>query len=71
MTNGNNGFIPYQLNKDSNNSTVWDATGGVTNVGGQEESQKRVQVALKVLPFMEKFRKAPLSQVLQVVTQIV
>ncbi|CAI3102286.1 hypothetical protein MWMV17_MWMV17_00174 [Acinetobacter calcoaceticus] len=34
MTNGNNEFIPYQLYKDSNYSTVWDATGGVTNVGG-------------------------------------
>lgn len=34
MSNGNNGFIPYQLYKDSSYSTVWDATGGVTNVGG-------------------------------------
>lgn len=34
MTNGNNEFIPYQLYKDSNYSTVWDTTGGVTNVGG-------------------------------------
>ncbi|TDM65165.1 spore coat U domain-containing protein [Acinetobacter pittii] len=34
MTNSNNEFIPYQLYKDSNYSTVWDATGGVTNVGG-------------------------------------
>ncbi|MGB8811207.1 MAG: spore coat U domain-containing protein [Acinetobacter calcoaceticus] len=34
MTNGNNEYIPYQLYKDSNYSTVWDATGGVTNVGG-------------------------------------
>lgn len=34
MTNNNNEFIPYQLYKDSNYSTVWDATGGVTNVGG-------------------------------------
>ncbi|GAM30110.1 putative biofilm synthesis domain protein [Acinetobacter calcoaceticus] len=34
MTSGNNEFIPYQLYKDSNYSTVWDATGGVTNVGG-------------------------------------
>ncbi|USP41773.1 spore coat U domain-containing protein [Acinetobacter sp. XS-4] len=34
MTNGNNDYIPYQLYKDSNYSTVWDATGGVTNVGG-------------------------------------
>lgn len=34
MSNGNNEFIPYQLYKDSNYSTVWDATGGVTNVGG-------------------------------------
>ncbi|MBD0095878.1 spore coat protein U domain-containing protein, partial [Acinetobacter baumannii] len=30
----NNDYIPYQLYKDSNYSTVWDATGGVTNVGG-------------------------------------
>ncbi|MEI2556105.1 spore coat U domain-containing protein [Acinetobacter pittii] len=34
MINSNNEFIPYQLYKDSNYSTVWDATGGVTNVGG-------------------------------------
>ena len=34
MTNGNNEYIPYQLYKDSNYSTVWDATGGVINVGG-------------------------------------
>ncbi|WP_375038122.1 spore coat U domain-containing protein [Acinetobacter sp. RW6] len=34
MTNGNNEFIPYQLYKDSNYSTVWDAAGGVTNIGG-------------------------------------
>jgi spore coat protein U-like protein len=34
MTKGNNEYIPYQLYKDSNYSTVWDATGGVTNVGG-------------------------------------
>jgi len=34
MTNGNNEYIPYQLYKDSNYSTVWDATGGVTNIGG-------------------------------------
>lgn len=34
MSNSNNEFIPYQLYKDSNYSTVWDATGGVTNVGG-------------------------------------
>ncbi|MCY1425416.1 Spore Coat Protein U domain protein [compost metagenome] len=34
MTNGNNEFIPYQLYKDSNYSTVWDTTGGVTNIGG-------------------------------------
>lgn len=34
MTNSNNEFIPYQLYKDSNYSTVWDATGGVTSVGG-------------------------------------
>jgi len=34
MTNGNNEYIPYQLYKDSNYSTVWDTTGGVTNVGG-------------------------------------
>ncbi|MFY5897193.1 Csu type fimbrial protein [Acinetobacter pittii] len=34
MINGNNEFIPYQLYKDSNYNTVWDATGGVTNVGG-------------------------------------
>lgn len=34
MTNSNNEFIPYQLYKDSNYSTVWDTTGGVTNVGG-------------------------------------
>ncbi|MFW6768227.1 spore coat U domain-containing protein [Acinetobacter pittii] len=34
MTNSNNEFIPYQLYKDSNYSTVWDAMGGVTNVGG-------------------------------------
>lgn len=34
MTNGNNEYIPYQLYKDSNYSAVWDATGGVTNVGG-------------------------------------
>lgn len=35
MINSNNEFIPYQLYKDSNYSTVWDATGGVTNVGEQ------------------------------------
>ncbi len=34
MINSNNEFISYQLYKDSNYSTVWDATGGVTNVGG-------------------------------------
>jgi spore coat protein U-like protein len=34
MVNSNNEFIPYQLYKDSNYSTVWDATGGVTSVGG-------------------------------------
>jgi len=34
MINGNNEYIPYQLYKDSNYSTVWDTTGGVTNVGG-------------------------------------
>ena len=34
MINSNSEFIPYQLYKDSNYSTVWDATGGVTNVGG-------------------------------------
>jgi len=34
MINGNNEYIPYQLYKDSNYSMVWDATGGVTNVGG-------------------------------------
>ncbi|MEB7640063.1 spore coat U domain-containing protein [Acinetobacter pittii] len=34
MINSNNEFIPYQLYKDSNYSTVWDDTGGVTNVGG-------------------------------------
>jgi len=34
MINSNNEFIPYQLYKDSNYSTVWDATGGVTNIGG-------------------------------------
>lgn len=34
MSNSNNEFIPYQLYKDSNYSTVWDATGGVTNIGG-------------------------------------
>lgn len=34
MINSNNEFIPYQLYKDSNYSTVWDATGGVTSVGG-------------------------------------
>jgi len=34
MINANNEYIPYQLYKDSNYSTVWDATGGVTNVGG-------------------------------------
>lgn len=41
MINSNNEFISYQLYKDSNYSTVWDATGGVTNVGEQEESQNR------------------------------
>jgi len=34
MTNGSSQYIPYQLYKDSNYSTVWDATGGVTTVGG-------------------------------------
>ncbi|MDD9321593.1 spore coat U domain-containing protein [Acinetobacter lactucae] len=34
MTNGSNQYIPYQLYKDSNYSTVWDATGGVVTVGG-------------------------------------
>ncbi len=34
MVNSNNEFIPYQLYKDSNYSTVWDATGGVISVGG-------------------------------------
>lgn len=34
MINSNNEFISYQLYKDSNYSTVWDATGGVTYVGG-------------------------------------
>ncbi|MDC4738599.1 spore coat U domain-containing protein [Acinetobacter baumannii] len=34
MTNGSSQYIPYQLYKDSNYSSVWDATGGITNVGG-------------------------------------
>ncbi|WP_445536162.1 Csu type fimbrial protein [Acinetobacter sp. G18] len=34
MANSNNEFIPYQLYKDSNYSSVWDATGGVNSVGG-------------------------------------
>jgi len=34
MTNGSSQYIPYQLYKDSSYSTVWDATGGVTAVGG-------------------------------------
>lgn len=34
MKHDNNDYVPYQLYKDSNYSTVWDATGGVTNVGG-------------------------------------
>ncbi len=63
MINSNNEFIPYQLYKDSNYSTVWDATGGVTNVGGTGESQKQLQEALKRLQFMERFRKVPPSQV--------
>lgn len=63
MINSNNEFIPYQLYKDSNYSTVWDATGGVTNVGGTGESQKQVQEALKRLQFMERFRKVLPSQV--------
>ena len=58
MIHDNNDYIPYQLYKDSNYSTVWDATGGVTNVGGSGGVSKLVQVALKVHPFMEKFRKA-------------
>ncbi len=40
MINSNNEFISYQLYKDSNYSTVWDATGGVTNVGGTGEVSK-------------------------------
>lgn len=58
MIHDNNDYIPYQLYKDSNYSTVWDATGGVTNVGGSGGVSKLVQVAPKVHPFMEKFRKA-------------
>lgn len=34
MANSNNEFIPYQLYKDSNYSSVWDATGGVASIGG-------------------------------------
>ncbi|NUG52157.1 Csu type fimbrial protein [Acinetobacter lactucae] len=34
MTNGGSQYIPYQLYKDSNYSTVWDTTGGVSSVGG-------------------------------------
>ncbi|NUF39312.1 Csu type fimbrial protein [Acinetobacter lactucae] len=34
MTNGGSQYIPYQLYKDSNYSTVWDTTGGVSAVGG-------------------------------------
>ncbi|MDR2061502.1 MAG: spore coat U domain-containing protein [Acinetobacter sp.] len=34
MANSSSQYIPYQLYKDSNYSTVWDATGGTTNVGG-------------------------------------
>lgn len=34
MTNGSSQYIPYQLYKDSAYSTVWDATGGTTTVGG-------------------------------------
>lgn len=34
MTNGSSEYIPYQLYKDSNYSTVWDTTGGVNTVGG-------------------------------------
>ncbi len=34
MTNGSSQYIPYQLYKDTAYSTVWDATGGITAVGG-------------------------------------
>ncbi|WP_151740125.1 Csu type fimbrial protein [Acinetobacter nosocomialis] len=34
MTNSNNEFIPYQLYKDAAYSSVWDATGGVSSIGG-------------------------------------
>lgn len=33
MANGSN-YIPYQLYKDANYSTVWDATGGTTSING-------------------------------------
>ena len=63
MINSNNEFISYQLYKDSNYSTVWDATGGVTNVGGTGGVSKQVQEVLKRLLCMERFRKALPSQV--------
>ncbi len=34
MANSNNEFIPYQLYKDAAYSSVWDATGGVSSIGG-------------------------------------
>lgn len=34
MTNGSSQYIPYQLYQNASYSTVWDATGGVTAVGG-------------------------------------
>lgn len=34
MANSNNEFIPYQLYKDAAYSSVWDATGGISSIGG-------------------------------------